>query len=142
MEAVAGLIGVVLGAVISAFGSWWLERRRDSRAPGWCPRPTSHGIGRQQEEDQDRRREVDGPVPQEDWGGLLTLGNWDANKATFAQLMHDESLWEEVVRTYADIYEATSARQDPPEVRELTALARKLAAERDKRLRQRSVPTP
>lgn len=125
---------MVLGALISAFGSWWLERRRDSRRLAGVLGLLATELDDNRKRIEARRRKADGPIPRKDWGVLLTLGNWDANKAAFAQLMHDESLWGQVVRTYAEIFEAISARQDPPKVEELTALARKLAAERDKRL--------
>jgi len=86
-EAVAGLIGVVLGAALATVGTWlvstWLERRRDDRR--------LYGvIGLLSEELKNNQHRIEAHrdgAKREDWRGVLTLGDWDANKAAFSQLI-------------------------------------------------------
>jgi hypothetical protein len=128
----AGVLGVVLGAAITLAGTWWLERRRDNRR--------LYGVlgllASELEDNQIRIR--DHPNAGEDaWSSLLTLGNWDANKAAFSQLMRDQTLWEGVTKAYRDIFEAVSGRQDPPTVEALDTISRRLVAKREELERSR-----
>jgi hypothetical protein len=134
-QAVAGLIGVVLGAVLGTCGTWWvstrLERRREERRLGGV-------IGLLAAEltnNRDRIATHRGQVSRGGWDGLLTLGDWDANKAAFSQLMRNEPLWEKVVKTYGAIYEAISGRQEPPTPEELDEVTGQLFAARNALLR-------
>ena len=61
----------------------------------------------------------------------LTLGNWDANKAAFSQLVRDDALWEAVTSAYGDIFEAMSGRRDPPSVAVLDQLHSQISAARE-----------
>jgi hypothetical protein len=75
---VAGLIGVVLGAVLSVAGTWWvsarLERRRDDRR--------LYGIlGLLASELKENQKRLE--ANPDNWHGLLTLGNWDATRPPF-----------------------------------------------------------
>ena len=122
---VAGLIGVVLGAVLSVAGTWWvsarLERRRDDRR--------LYGIlGLLASELKENQKRLE--ANPDHWDGLLTLGNWDANKAAFSQLVRDEALWEGVTGAYGDIFEAISGRRDPPSVETLGELYTRVVAAR------------
>jgi hypothetical protein len=122
---VAGLIGVVLGAVLSVAGTWWvsarLERRRDDRR--------LYGIlGLLASELKENQKRLEANPDNRD--GLLTLGNWDANKAAFSQLVRDEALWEDVTGAYGDIFEAISGRRDPPSVETLDELYLRVVAAR------------
>ena len=138
-EAVAGLIGVVLGAALATVGTWlvstWLERRRDDRR--------LYGvIGLLSEELKNNQHRIEAHrdrAKREDWRGVLTLGDWDANKAAFSQLVRDDSLWDGVVGAYGAIFEAISGRRDPPEPEELDALTGRLVAERKELARRTRV---
>jgi hypothetical protein len=133
-QAVAGLIGVVLGAALGTVGTWWvsarLERRREERR--LCG--VIGLLAAELKNNRDRIATHHGQVPRGDWDGLLTLGDWDANKAAFSQLMRDETLWEKVVKTYGAIYEAISGRQDPPNPEDLDEVTKQLFAARKKLL--------
>jgi hypothetical protein len=130
----AGVIGVVLGAGISLAGTWWLERRRENRR--------LHGVlgllASELKDNQKRIREHP-EATRKDWKDLLTLGDWDANKAPFSQLMHDETLWESVTKAYRDIFEAVSGRQDPPTAQVLEDICSGLVAKREE-LTPKSAP--
>ena len=128
--ALAGLIGVFLGAAVSVLGTWWvstlLERRRDNRRLSGVL-----GLLASELKDNEERPRHNPGATRDDWDNLLTLGNWDANKAAFSQLMRDPELWERVTTMYKDIFEAISGRQDPPTVDALGDVYRRLLASRE-----------
>ena len=134
-QAVAGLIGVVLGAALGTVGTWWvstrLERRRENRRLGGV----IGLLAAELENNRDRIALHGDQAPEGGWGGLLTLGDWDANKAAFSQLMRDELLWANVVRTYGAIYEAMNGRRDPPAPEDLDKVTAQLFAARNALLR-------
>jgi hypothetical protein len=119
-----------VGAAIATGGTWlvstWLERRRDNRR--------LYGVigllAGELENNRDRVAAHPG-APRESWAQLLTLGDWDANKAAFSQLVRDESLFKRVVTIYAAIFEAKSGREDPPEPKKLDAVRGALVTARD-----------
>ena len=131
-EAVTALIGAGVGGAIATGGTWLasarLERRRDDKRL----RGVIGLLDAELENNRDRIEAQGEDVSLERWAGLLTLGDWNANKATFSQLVRDESLWHGVVTTYAAIFEAISARQDPPEPGEIDAIRQDLVAAREK----------
>jgi uncharacterized membrane protein YccC len=135
-EAAAGLIGVVLGAVLGTGGTWLVSTRLEARRE---KKRLCGVIALLASELEDNRERVSGrrrdEPPTRDWSGL-TIGDWDANKATFSELMRDESLWKRVVTTYGGIYSAISGARDPPDAEELEAIANDLRAKRDELLRQ------
>ena len=146
-EAAAGLIGVVVGAVLGTWGTWLVSTRLEARRE---KKRLCGVIALLASELDDNRKRVSGhrhdEPPSRDWSDL-TIGDWDANKATFSELMRDERLWKRVVTTYGGIYSAISGARDPPTAEELEAIARDLRAKRDELLRQveprsRSGPEP
>jgi hypothetical protein len=135
-EPAIALIGAGVGGVIGTCGTWLVSTRLERRRNNDRLRGVIGLLAAELEDNRNRiaaRRAQATEEPEESEeseGHLLTIGNWDANKAAFSQLVRDEPLWNGVVRTYAAIFEAISERGDPPEPEQLDAVRRDLAAAR------------
>lgn len=130
-EAVTALIGAGVGGAIAAGGTWFVSTRLEQRRDARRLRGVIGLLAAELENNRDRIRANRDHVTRERWANLLTLGDWDANKAAFSQLVRDESLWHRVVTTYAAIFEAISGRQDPPDPGEIDAVRGDLIAARE-----------
>jgi hypothetical protein len=132
-EPAIALIGAGVGGVIGTCGTWLVSTRLERRRDNARLRGVVGLLGAELEDNRDRiatHRARATEEPEKPEGQLLTMGDWDANKAAFSQLVRDEPLWNGVVRTYAAIFEAISERGDPPEPEQLDAVRRDLAAAR------------
>jgi hypothetical protein len=130
-EPAIALIGAGVGGVIGTCGTWLVSTRLERRRDNARLRGVVGLLGAELEDNRDRiaaHRARPTEEPEEPEGQLLTMGDWDANKAAFSQLVRDEPLWNEVVRIYADIFEAMSGRRDPPEPEQLDAVRGDLVA--------------
>jgi hypothetical protein len=115
------LAGVVVGALATGLVSSWLERRRERVRLGGV-------LGLLVSELRDNRDRLERGEGRD----TLTYGDWHASKAAFSQLMRDQQLWEDVVTTYGQIYEARNARREAPAVKDLGALADRLNVSRER----------
>jgi len=127
---VAGVVGAVVGALVTAASGWWISGRlaaqaefRQLRAAMWIV---------QLELDENRTR-VDGVAPNVPdrparLKQSLLLGDWKTTKLDLAPLAHyDDVLFQDVARLYGIISDFKSGRrQDEPDSEEMTALAAQL----------------
>jgi hypothetical protein len=129
-EPAIALIGAGVGGVIGTCGTWLVSTRLERRRNNARLRGVIGLLAAELENNRDRIAGRRGRAAEEPWARVLTLGDWDANKAAFSQLVRDEPLWNGVVRTYAAIFEAISERGDPPEPEQLDAVRGDLVAAR------------
>jgi hypothetical protein len=129
-EPAIALIGAGVGGVIGTCGTWLVSTRLERRRNNARLRGVIGLLAAELENNRDRIAGHHGRAAEEPWARVLTLGDWDANKAAFSQLVRDEPLWNGVVRTYAAIFEAISERGDPPEPEQLDAVRGDLVAAR------------
>jgi hypothetical protein len=129
-EPAIALIGAGVGGVIGTCGTWFVSTRLERRRNNARLRGVIGLLAAELENNRDRIAGHHGQAAEEPWARVLTLGDWDANKAAFSQLVRDEPLWNGVVTTYAAIFEAISGRRDPPGPEQLDAVRGDLVAAR------------
>lgn len=127
--AFAGLVGTVVGAVISVAGTglWSTAAARD-RARNEL-RGALALVANELEDNARRLKAHAGAEALSEW---MTFGNWDRAKPVFYDLRYrDVTLWDAVVRAEADLFDFKSRRRrDPPSADAIDGLWRQVETAR------------
>jgi hypothetical protein len=130
-QLLAGAIGVVIGAVVTVVGTWWISVRLDRQRDHRLLIGAIAVVSAELEENHGRVTQWKGPLDKE-LGSRLTLDDWSKNKAALAALeLRDQKLWQDLLAMYGKIYESRDLGK-PPTADELHRLRERVTNEQQR----------